>query len=44
VNNVLIRLAALVAVLAHPGTASAHCCLQFVNDGVVPIAACAAPA
>jgi hypothetical protein len=37
VNNVFIRLTALVTVLAHPGTA-------FANHGIVPIAASAAPA
>jgi hypothetical protein len=39
VNNIFIRLAALVAVLAYPGTASAQGGLRFANHGVVAIAA-----
>jgi hypothetical protein len=37
VNNVFIRLTAVLATLAHPGTA-------FANPGIAPIAATAAPA
>jgi hypothetical protein len=44
VNNVFICLAALVAVLAHPGIAFARGGLQFANHGVVSIAASSAPA
>ncbi|HEV8256591.1 MAG TPA: hypothetical protein VGR42_06390 [Casimicrobiaceae bacterium] len=43
-NNVLIRLAALVAVLAHPAITFAQDALRFATLGVVPIAASAAPA